>query len=467
MGAKNSEFDALGKAAGAVAARFMKGEAVEAELLRLNTALLENLLKSMVAGARRNGDARLEGKDAESLLAIVNRKIFKALKAKQYKEREKYKSWATTIAMNAFLDYIKWRRGRQLPQDDDYEPVDRLLPVGEPLSEDEREMTPHSPDLRAWDDDPEASLLDRDIFNLVFGAVRGISNDDEAAVFVSRVILAHPYSTIAEMLDLSPSTPKNYYFRAVEDMESVVREDPDWGDLPVRGLVEVVAARFELRPSDIEALAPEMRHALEIARQPGMELSELADRMGVSEMRARKLLREAVVALARTRIRRAERPKGVGEAELAAWLWDEVEEALAAYPKRAARTRSCAGKADELLAISELAIHYLYVGPGATRVKSLGELVREHLDSSRRKEAAAAFGLPEHKVLGLIADRLPPEELTPELLGRISKYLKLPPKAVEEASRVPPRRGPVGRTRGGTADEASRQEHLLRRVLGR
>lgn len=462
---KNAEFDAVGMAAGEVAVRYMKGEAVEAELLRLNTDLLERLLQSMIQSARRSADARLEGKDADDLLSIVHGKIFKALKAKKYKPQNKYGPWARTVAQRAFLDFIGWRRGTPVPGED-YQPKNRLIPVADTLGDEEREGGRFVPESQAWGDDPEGSLLDNDIFNLVFGAVHSLENDDQAAVVISRVILGQSDPVIADMLDFSPATPKNYYFRAMEEMEGVVREDPDWGHMPIRGLVDLVAAKFELRPGDIDQLSLEQRRAIELARQPGIDLLELADRMGVSEGRARSLVREATVALARLRIRRGEKDAAASTGELAAWLWDGVEVALAAYPRAPARTRSAGAKADELLALSELAIHCLYGGPGAGRAKSLGELVREHLDSSRRKEAAAAFGLPEHKMLGLIADRLPADEVTPDLLRRIASYLRLPPKSVQEAARVPPRRGSGGRTRGGGEDSEERRLHLLRRIRG-
>ncbi|MDZ7265336.1 MAG: sigma-70 family RNA polymerase sigma factor [candidate division KSB1 bacterium] len=121
----------------------------------------------------------------------------------QFRFGSQFSTWLFRIATNACINYRKHRRVRK------WEPLDDLFDG----NDEQWRIT-----LSSQDRNPEEQLLNKELQRHLHQALDRLSTN-QRAVFVLRHYHGHKLKEIAQILNCSEGTVKNYLFRAVQKMK--------------------------------------------------------------------------------------------------------------------------------------------------------------------------------------------------------------------------------------------------------
>lgn len=489
--AEAKHYRELGKRGGELAVLYQKAvsaqrpqaeiDSLATELFNIVTAFALAFLGDRVRASRTALSGVPVSMDDEDLLQDLHIRIFTALQKKNgYKDKGTFKAWALNIAFNVFIDslnYLKPKKGavkkkkNEEPEDEDPELPERgkssaKLPV---VSLDVLNDKGYVEKGAGWRADPEGSLVDRELLNLILDGMRAVSVAGIEA-WMARAFLGKDEAGVLDLFDINRDTGTTHFRRVTKNILAFVHRHEDFKDMPFQGLREMLLSRPMLEEGDLELIKDaRQREALRHAVMPDMTLESLGELMGLSEATARKTLRAAIVALSQAMLRRAEvqAPSGT-ELELDAWLWAEIDRMLAAYPERPAAVRGPSVSDGELAALCHVAIILVYSREGIEPPKGFGELVGTRIQKDGLDATAKSLDLDRPALLRILSGRVPPEKLTTAVIGRLASHFGMEPRQVASSLRTGASSVPEGLTRGLTPKERERYvEGVRRRVLSR
>ncbi|HDQ00095.1 MAG TPA: RNA polymerase sigma factor [bacterium] len=143
--------------------------------------------------------------DARDVYQEVFLKVFRSLKTYQFKSS--FYTWLFRIAVNTCLNYRKKRKRHR------YEPLpdDSIAEQGWFVVADQA------------DKNPEQHFLNTELHETINRSIQSLS-DQQRTVFVLRHYHGYKLSEIAEIMNCTEGTIKNYMFRSVQKLRKCLQE---------------------------------------------------------------------------------------------------------------------------------------------------------------------------------------------------------------------------------------------------
>lgn len=488
---------------------------IATELTNIIMELAINFLRLKVGFSRTTLSGVPANLDEEDILQDLLLSVFGVLNAGKYVDKGEFRAWILKIATNLFLDSLNYKKSKQDPtqKEKDQKEADALdagdsekrikgreengkldeegeadaiaallkrgassarnviLPI-EVMREDddgERSGGAYEPEGQGGSPaNPEGSLINRELLNLILDGLRSIELGPSVEVWVARVFLGHGEAEIYDFYGFGSNTATSHFRRASMDILAFINKSEGYKDLSLKGLREIVLDHPLLEDRDLQLLGDErQREVLRHAIMPGMTVAQLGELMGLTKKAAIKILRDAIVALSQAKVKRAQPlPLGQGT-ELDAWLWGEVGRILASYPKPPEQVRGESSMADgELSALCQVSVMLAYSRAGVEPPKGFGELVSARVEKDGFDVTAKALGLGRAELRRIMAGSVGPEQMGTDQVARLASHFGMDPRSVITALTIAANASPGGSTRGLTPqDHEKRLESFRQRIL--